>query len=187
MACDGCGQLASSEHIARRLRRLECSSRYRPIHIGTLLLGGVSPVCDAEYLYTGKFEGQAGSLLEAAGISSAGKSFEVVLNEFQRAGLFLSYLLECPLEGEGTGQPSEESLLFQRVPVTVARIRKSLKPKRIVLISEMLGPLVSKLNSAEVRCPVLLDNGRPFSLDSSASAGGPQRIREALATAEAVK
>ncbi len=43
LRCDGCGQLASPEHIARRLQRLEWTTRFRPVHIGTLLLGATAP------------------------------------------------------------------------------------------------------------------------------------------------
>ena len=31
LRCDGCGQAASPEHMARRLRRLEWTTRYRPV------------------------------------------------------------------------------------------------------------------------------------------------------------
>src|SRR5207237_3475151 len=89
---DGCGQRASAEHIARRLRRLEWATRYRPVHIHTLLLGGVAPREDAEFLYApgGGFDGEAGDLLRATGISTAGKAAEAVHTEFQGAGFFLT-------------------------------------------------------------------------------------------------
>src|SRR5881398_840720 len=74
LRCDGCGQMGSPEHIARRLRRLEWATRYRPVHIQTLLLGGVAPPQDAEFLYApgGDFRGEAESLLRAVGILFAG-------------------------------------------------------------------------------------------------------------------
>src|SRR6202142_172501 len=87
---DGCGLEASSEHIARRLRRLEWTTRYRPVHIGTLLLAGISPQADQDFLYAAQFKGEAGQLLEAVGISTTGKSAEVVLSEFQRGGFLLT-------------------------------------------------------------------------------------------------
>src|SRR5213593_3601449 len=61
LPCDGCGQAASAEHIARRLRRLEWATRFRPVHIHTLLLGGVAPREDAEFLYApgDEFRGEA--------------------------------------------------------------------------------------------------------------------------------
>src|SRR6266705_1720713 len=91
--CDGCGQIASPEHIARRLRRLEWATRYRPVHIQTLLLGAIAPVEDREFLYSpGKeFRGEAAVLLRAVGISAAGKPAEAIQAEFQRAGYFLTY------------------------------------------------------------------------------------------------
>ena len=134
ISCDGCGQPAAPEHIARRLQRLEWTTRYRPIHIATLLLGGVSPISDADFLYAGKFEGEAGRVLEAAGISPMGKSAETVLSEFQRGGLFLTYLLECPLDGSVTLPLTAEALLERRAPSAATRIRRSLKPKRVILI-----------------------------------------------------
>src|SRR5258708_87515 len=51
MPCDGCGQTASAEHIARRLQRLEWTTRYRPVHINTLLLGAFSPQEERDFLY----------------------------------------------------------------------------------------------------------------------------------------
>src|SRR5215467_8497277 len=69
LCCDGCGQMGSPEHIARRLRRLEWATRYRPVHIQTLLLAGIAPGEDAEFLYApgGEFHGEAELLLRAVG------------------------------------------------------------------------------------------------------------------------
>ena len=183
LACDGCGQSASPEHIAQRLQRLELSTRYRPIHIGTLLLGGVSPQSDGDFLYAGKFAGEAGALLEAVGISPAGKSPETVLSEFQRGGFFLTHVLECPLETGQAEKPSCEDLLVRRVSAVMTRIRRSLKPKRVVLISEVLAPLTATLSSADLGCPVILDDGKPFSLDSADSSSPLHHLREALGIA----
>lgn len=150
------------------------------MHIGTLLLGAVSPAADEEFLYAGKFAGEAGRVLEAVGISASGKSSEIVLSEFQRGGFLLAHLVECPLETRTNGQVSVEPLLAQRISPVMARIRRSLKPKRIVLISESLAPLLSKLNNTELGSPVILDEGQPFALDASGSIEGIQRLREAL-------
>lgn len=180
LACDGCGQSVSPEHIARRLQRLEWTTRYRPVHIGTLLLSGVSPETDEHFLYAGKFAGEAGQILAALGISTAGKPPEVVLAEFQRGGFFVTHLLECPLEASQSGQPSCDSLFLQRVAPVMARIRRSLKPKRIVLISEQLAPLTARLSSAELGCPVILDNGMPFNLSTPGLSVGAQHLREVL-------
>src|SRR2546427_11951448 len=75
LPCDGCGQNASTEHIARRLQRLEWATRYRPVHIHTLFLGSASPQKQEEFLYSpnGEFPGEAGGLLGGAGVFAAGK------------------------------------------------------------------------------------------------------------------
>src|SRR5713226_3342167 len=72
LRCDGCGQLASPEHIARRLQRLEWTTRFRPLHIGTLLLGAIAPRNDNELIYSpaGAWDGEAKMLLAAARIFS---------------------------------------------------------------------------------------------------------------------
>ena len=180
MPCDGCGQPASPEHIARRLQRLEWATRYRPVHIGAILLSGVSPLADPDFLYAAKFEGEARLVLDAVGISPAGKSPEIVLSEFQRSGFFLTHVLECPLETGGLGDPSSEALLERRAGQVLTRIRRSLKPKRVVLISELLAPLTARFTSTAMGCPVLLDDGKPFGLDSSGFSAAAQHLREAL-------
>jgi hypothetical protein len=183
LVCDGCAQSAPPEHIARRLLRLEWTTRYRPVHIGALLLGGVSPLAEEDFLYRGKFQGEAGRLLEAVGISTPGKSPETVLSEFQRGGFFLTHVLECPLETSEAEQASYESLLAERVSQILTRIRRSLKPKRVVLISDSLAPLAARLSGAELGCPVILDNGKPFGLDSSDFSGAALHLRQALGLA----
>src|ERR1700676_3429070 len=185
LPCDGCGQSASPEHIARRLQRLEWTTRYRPVHIAALLLGGVSPLAEEDFLYAGKFQGEAGRLLEAVGISPAGRSPETVLSEFQRGGFFLTHMLECPLENSEAGGSSCESLLAQRLSQVLTRIRRSLKPKRVVLISDLLEALGARLSTAELGCPVILDNGKPFGLDSSDFSGAVEHLRQALGLATA--
>ena len=185
LVCDGCGQSASPEHIARRLLRLEWTTRYRPVHIGALLLGSVSPLAEEDFLYRGKLQWEAGRLLEAVGISTPGKSPESVLSEFQRGGFFLAHVLECPLETSEAEQASYESLLAERVSPVLTRIRRSLKPKRVVLISDSLAPLAAILSSAELGCPVILDNGKPFGLDSSDFSGAALHLRQALGLATA--
>src|SRR5258708_33975630 len=99
MPCDGCGQTASAEHIALRLQRLEWTTRYRPVHINTLLLGAFSPQEEGDFLYApgGEFHGEAARLLDALGVSAAGKTREAVHAELQRAGFFLTHVLQCPV------------------------------------------------------------------------------------------
>jgi len=183
LSCDGCGQSASPEHIARRLQRLEWSTRYRPVHIGTLLLGGVSPTEDGDFLYAGNFKGEAGRLLDAVGASTAGKAAEWVLSEFQRGGFFLTYVLECPMEIGGSASLLSEGLIQKRIPAMITRIRRSLKPKRVLLISDMLAPFAETFSGADLGCPLILQDGKPFALDS----GAAMRLRESAAPSGSVR
>lgn len=184
LTCDGCGQAASNEHIGRRLQRLEWTTRYRPVHIHTLLLGGVSPREDEEFLYApqGEFHGEARLVLEAAGISTGNKTRESVHAEFQRAGFFLTHVLECPAEGEVIKAPELASVLERQLPAVMTRIRRSLKPKRIVLISGALGEWKQKIISAQTGCLVVLDEGNPFALESPDAKRIAARLRNAIAT-----
>ncbi len=182
--CDGCGQIASPDHVTRRLQRLEWATRYRPVHIHTLLLGAFSPKEERDFLYSpeGEFQGEAALLLDAVGISSAGKTREAVHVEFQRAGFFLTYLLECPLNDDSQGKPQGESalLLVQRLPVVAARIRRSLKPRRVMPVTTALEPVVHHVLGMQLGCPVVLDDGKPFGLDSAPRERAVARLREAL-------
>ncbi len=155
LPCDGCGQLASAEHIARRLQRLEWSTRFRPIHIQALLLTASAPEADSDFLYSpeSSFTGQAGVLLTALGISTAGKSSEEVLADFQKRGLVLASLLECPIEPDNNANEAR-ALLEHHLPQALARIRRSLKPKRVLVVSPELQPLASHLSESALGCPV---------------------------------
>jgi hypothetical protein len=166
LPCDGCGQLASAEHIARRLQRLEWSTRFRPIHIQALLLAASAPDADSEFLYSPEvpFAGLAGDLLAALSISTAGKSNEEVLADFQKRGLFLAYLLECPV-APGTETPQAVDFLDRHLPQSVARIRRSLKPKRVLVLSQELQRFLPQLSETDLGCPVVYT---PLAASSSA-------------------
>lgn len=185
LLCDGCGQPATPEHTARRLQRLEWATRFRPVHIATLLLGGVSPPADEEFLYCGKFAGEALALLDAAGISVANKSSETVLSEFQRGGLFVTYVLECPLEVNGGNRLSISDLISRRIPAVAARIRRSLKPKRAILYASEAAAGISVIADADLRCTVLLDDGKPFVLGPGTQSASSAHLRELLVGAPA--
>src|SRR5467141_5090371 len=183
LVCDGCGQKGSAEHIERRLQRLEWMTRYRPVHINALVLGAFSPQEEKDFLYapSGEFHGEAAHLLDALGISTMGKGADAVHAEFQRAGFFLTHVLECPL-GKDAGQGAEAAaLLTKRLEPVATRIRRSLKPKRVVLISRALGPILEKLLALELGCPVVLDNGKLFEFDGAVPENTAARLREALA------
>jgi len=183
LPCDGCGRPASTEHIARRLQRLEWATRYRPVHIHTLFLGSVSPQRQEEFLYSpnSEFQGEAATLLEAAGVSTAGKTAEAVHAEFQRAGFFLTHVLECPIENESAPALMLPSLMEQRLTPVAVRIRRSLKPKRVALISRSMEGILEKFIALELGCPLVLDDGKPFALDRFDTQKAAARLRGALA------
>ena len=180
--CDGCGQLATPEHLARRLHRLECATRYRPIHIQTLLLGNIAPVDDSDFLYSpaGRFEGEAQRLLEAVQLSREGKSADTVLMEFQRRGLMLTHLLECPVE-PGLSDSQVAQALEAHFPRTIARLRRSFKPKRIILISADLLQVLGALQNADLGCPVFPASSSPFFLEGSPGVIDFNSARQAVA------
>ena len=184
LRCDGCGRLASPKHIARRLQRLEWTTRYRPVHIGTLLLGPLAPLQDSNFIYSpaGGWGGDAKILLAAAGVTTEGKSAEAVLAEFQRGGFFLTHVLECPSE-DGTDDDLQQ-LIANRLPSVLTRIRRSLKPKRLVPLSQALEQFLPVLKSSELPCAILLDQQKPFALDAD-TAESAKRLQELLASQSA--
>jgi len=155
------------------------------VHISTLFLGAFSPQNEKDFLYApgGEFQGEAALLLEAVGISTTGKAAEAVHTEFQRAGFFLAHVLECPIEGESSSQAEVQAALKARLPAVATRVRRSLKPKRVMAITEVLTPLVEDIVRLDLGCPVLLDRGKPFRLGNFAEAAGIEKFREVLAGA----
>jgi hypothetical protein len=183
LPCDGCGQFAPPAHIARRLQRLEWATRYRPVHIQTLLLGGILPSQQSSYLYaeSEQISGEASQLLQALEISKDGKDRDAILSEFQKRGLVLNYVLECPLEGRLS--PSEvQGLLERQLHSTVVRVRRSLKPKRVLLFTKELGMVASKITEGEMECPVLTDNGKAFDLNEGTDSSRFRAFRQALSS-----
>jgi hypothetical protein len=184
--CDGCGQPASPQHLARRFQRLEWATRYRPIHLHTLLLGAASPKDDADFLYSTEqtHTGEAARLLQTAEIPVSDQVAEALHSDFQRRGVYLSHVLECPLE---TGAPASfDRLLISRLPALFTRIRRSLKPRRLIFISAALAPFIERFGAAKLECELMLDGNRPFALDDpepQAAVTSVARLREVLAVA----
>jgi hypothetical protein len=154
LPCDGCGQLASGDHLTRRLQRLEWATRFRPIHVQALLLSAAGPESDAEFLYhpESQFIGFTGQLLSALGIITGGKSPEEVQSEFQKRGLVLASMLECPVEPGASALPE---LLDRHLPMALTRIRRSLKPKRALILSPELHAFLPQLSESALACPVV--------------------------------
>ena len=183
LLCDGCGQSASPAHLARRLQRLEWTTRYRPVHIQALLLGGIAPEADAAFLYCpeGNYQGEAANLLDTLRISRAGRSTDAILTDFQKGGFLLTYVLECPLES-GVSPADAQLLLDIQLPAVIVRIRRSLKPKRLVLFSKELTTLAGKFTEAALGSPVFTGSYGPLALDRSPSESEMEGFRRSLAT-----
>jgi hypothetical protein len=187
LLCDGCGQAASAEHVTRRLRRLEWMTRYRPVHVGTVLLGAYSPDAESDFLYAESVEttGEAARVLTAVGISPDRKNKEVVLSEFQRGGFLLGYVLECPLEPESRSEVAVAALLKARMPAFLARLRRSFQPKRVASISSKLDPFLAGLTEKDLGCALVSDGGKSFALDGPSADKEIEKLREAHAAARA--
>jgi hypothetical protein len=186
LPCDGCGQFADSRHIALRLERLEWATRFRPIHIQTLLLSGIAPAQNDEFLYNpyGQFQGESRKLLQSLQISTEGKTAESVLAEVQKRGLMLIHVLECPLSADLS--PLEaRPLLENQLATTVTRIRRSLKPKQVLFVSADLAPMADKLLRTDLGCPAFPSMGGAFLSGSSPSETEFQAFRAALLASHA--
>lgn len=182
MRCDGCGQTASPQHIARRLQHLEWTTRFRPVHVSVLLVSAFPPEADSEFLYAapGVFQGEAARLLETLGVPYLEKAADAVLSDFQRRGFLLVHAMDCPPNPEMNNPAEIQILLEARLSTLFTRVRRSLKPKRAVLISELLEPFVGRFSESSLHCPVVLDNGRPFGLQRTDSDAAISRLRSAL-------
>jgi hypothetical protein len=176
--CDGCGQGTGSEHIAKRLWRLEQTTRYRPIHIQVVFLSVQSPADANSFLYGAEqgFQGEAAQLLNAVHIETAGRTSETVLTEFQRKGFLLTHVLECAA-GNGANEFDLVGAMKKRLPNVLRRLRASLRPKRVIVISKDMAPVVAELKSAQIVAELLLDGDAPFDLTD---AGSVRRLSSAL-------
>ncbi|HEY1482615.1 MAG TPA: hypothetical protein VGF19_07835, partial [Candidatus Acidoferrum sp.] len=103
----------------------------------------------------GSFEGEAARLLSAVEIPAAGKSREAILTEFQKRGLLLTHIMECAPESSSDAA-SLQALLASQLQAALVRVRRSLKPKRVVVISHHLDFLMPQLNESSLGCPVAL-------------------------------
>jgi hypothetical protein len=189
LLCDGCGQAASAEHVTRRLLRLEWMTRYRPVHVGTVLLGAYSPDADSDFIYsqTAEITGEAARVLSAVGIFPKGKTKGEILSEFQRGGFLLGYVLECPPEPESRNEAAISALLKARMPAFLARLRRSFQPKRVASVSSKLDPVLAGLTEKDLGCALVSDGGKSFALDGPSPEKEIEKLREAHAAARAAR
>lgn len=193
--CDGCGQPASLEHFANRLKRLQSATRFRPVHIQVLFLGAASPAADADYLYTEAGDslnpsssscagGEAARLLSAVGLSTVSATDAsargAILSEFQHRGFYLTHILECPADAGSVSGATLLDLCERQLPSLLTRIRRSLRPKRIAIISRALELFLPRLLAGALGAPLLLDLGRPFGVEDANPASAIEKLRLAL-------
>ncbi|MGH9575451.1 MAG: hypothetical protein ACRD40_18225 [Candidatus Acidiferrales bacterium] len=134
--CDGCGATVDAAHIRSRIERLEMATRYRPVHIQTLLVGTAPPERTEDYLYSSETKGA----------------------ELQRNGIFLVYAVECPLPPDAGAAEAARRAAF----ALVKRVQFSYKPKSVLLFSPAVSELIPALQNAGFRDQLILKNGAPF-------------------------
>ncbi len=200
--CDGCGQPATPDHIAERVRRLELATRYRPIHVQVLFLSDAPAVGIENDFYNAVGPGGFGNtntrsaehrFFEALDIHPRAENrYEECLTEFQRRGYFLTFAVECSrnltlqtdLASDSPAQLAG-SLVERLGPAVVKRIQFSYKPRFIVLLSLGTEPLIGVLQEAGLGNRLVLSSGKtihwPLTSDPSASGVQPGVLRSLLA------
>jgi hypothetical protein len=155
------------------------------LHIQTLLLSAFAPAQTSAFLYSGAADlhGEAALLLVALQIPWEGKPPESFLAEFQKRGLFLTHILECPAEPLDLSESAAQTLLEQHLPLAIARIRRSLKPKRIAFLAPELLPFAGKLTESTLGCPILLHLNKSFEIMEKEGSLGMAAFRLALESA----
>jgi hypothetical protein len=192
--CDGCGLPADDEHLRRRVEQLELTTRFRPIHIGVLLVADAPPEARVDYFYLPATNRAARSnparaffddLMEGCGVPDAAeKSEEACLAEFQRGGFFLAYVVECPLAfppDSSEERAFDAEALARRYGATlVQRIRYSYKPRQVVLLGAATRPLILALRSAGFGDRLILDGYTPVAIPDANDPPARARFREIL-------
>ncbi len=95
----------------------------------------------------------------------------------------LTHVLECPLD-ETVSPAQSQALLAKQLFVAITRIRRSLKPKRLLLLSAELLPLVAQFHKTTLGCHILPASG-VFLPTSTPSQTDLDAFRAALAIAPA--
>jgi hypothetical protein len=180
--CDGCTVEASPEHLRRRIARLEWASRFRPIHINTLILAPAPPATLEDYFYAPEAaprDAEAAAcyedLLAGCGVAIASEGHEKALGMFQHGGFFLAEAVECPVD-DGLGIDFD-SLVARLTPTVVRRVRFSYRPKTVLVLSERLAGVARALGEAETGADLLLWDGAPVRIAGAADAAGREQFR----------
>ncbi|HEV2388774.1 MAG TPA: hypothetical protein VGS20_16140 [Candidatus Acidoferrales bacterium] len=184
--CDGCALEAGPAHLRQRIARLEWASRFRPIHIGTLLLAP-APARDLEdyfYFPVGMPRHPAArafveDVFAACGMPSVQASREPALRAFQHRGFFVAHCVECPLEPRA---PADFPALLQSLmPTLVRRVRVSYRPKSVLLLSGLLGPVAESFAACGLASS-LVGQGLPLELPDPADDAARECFRSRLAS-----
>jgi hypothetical protein len=161
--CDGCGAIVDDAHIRARIERLEMATRYRPIHIQVLLLDAAPTARPEDFFYRAAGDRSAGSrayfeaLIKCTGEDPAQFSREAdALAEFQKQGLFLTNVVECPVG------PDLNAAVGRCAPSLLKRIQFSYKPKYLALISPALASVIPMLSEGGWAERLILNAGAPF-------------------------
>ena len=188
LPCDGCCLPANPEHIAGRIRRLELTTRFRPIHVGMLFVAMAPPPRPEDDFYAPPESKQFFELfMEALEISAGKATLETSpqatgterLVEFQRRGHFLAYLSECPLAADGQATPETIARL---APNLLRRIRFNYKPKHVALLGQELAPLIELLRNAGIGPSLILHQGLPLPFPSTGDRDWRSLFQSAVAT-----
>ena len=186
--CDGCGALATDDHLRLRVARLEFATRFRPIHIDALILIPSPPPRLEDYFYrpaessadrSPESQVFSRALLPAAGVNlSPSRDEKTLLEEFQRTGCFLAAWSECPPDHAQC--PSDDTLRSLTASV-VRRVKFSYRPKRIVPISRRLSPHLSMFRESALGEGLVLKGGEPLELPDFGDPAAVARFQTDLA------
>lgn len=184
--CDGCGAQVVEAHIRSRIERLEHATRFRPIHIQVLLLASAPPSQPADDFYraaTSSARSAASQKLFDEITKSIGREpgdtadDEATLAEFQRAGFYLAYAVECPIES-----PAQLTAAVTKLaPRVLLRVNTSYKPKFVAPIAQALQPLLPLFQSNAWADRLILQDGKSFDDQTDFGAALADSITKALA------
>jgi hypothetical protein len=166
--CDGCGRQVDAQHVKDRIARLEMATRFRPIHIQTLIIDSCPPHEMADFFYnagpdssprtaSGRAYFDELSLCAPDSLAKAAGD-EAVLSELQRRGIFLTHAIECCYDSGD----ELESAVQKSGKTTLLRVSTSYKPKTIALISNHAKTLGPFLRDAGLGDKLILDSDAPF-------------------------
>jgi hypothetical protein len=189
--CDGCGATVDDAHIRARIERLEMATRYRPIRIQVLILDATPFARPEDFFYRASADHSERSaesrayfdaLIQCTEEGPSRFSREAdALAEFQKQGLFLANVVECPVAAnldEALGRCGRSVL---------TRIQFSYKPKHVALISPALVSILGSLSLSDWAERLILNAGAPFDICSSSGGSGASQlahgVRDRLAKA----